>query len=174
LAGCAGDGVSLEADCFGSIFVAVEVGLPDATATDFWTALTASWVAFAIRSFSFSLSVAVEVALPLMITVGGRSFLAGFASLLALLAALACAASLALLAFFSLMYWTSGVIVMASGFASVDSVKPCKKSINSWSWSIVPCLPSCRVRPLGVLLYGANSSAEGPNKHGSLVVFLAS
>jgi hypothetical protein len=149
----------------------------------------ASWVALATLSFSFSLSLSfsatVGVALPLMITVGARSFLVGFASLLALLAALACAASLALLAFFSLIYWTRGVMVTGSVLDSPDSVpfaegfvmgsvKLCRKSINSWSWSIVPCRPSCRIRPLGVLLYGANSSDGGPRRHGSLVVFLAS
>ncbi len=71
--------------------------------------------------------------------------------------------SLALLAFLSLMYWTRGVMEAFSCLTSAESapfavdlvigsVRLCRKSINSWSWSIVPCRASFLLRPLGILL----------------------
>lgn len=90
--------------------------------------------------------------------------------------------SLVLLAFLSFRYCTSGVVVTFSAFAvSVSSsligagfARLSRKSINSGSRSIVPCLASVRRLPLGIRPYGAYSTVGGPSKQELVYVLAAS
>ena len=108
-------------------------------------ALTASCVALATLAFSVGFGEALTTVLFVSAFVALLSFSCRALSFFA-------AASFARFAFLSFKYWTSGVVVtfsdasvesipLAAGLA-MGSVRLWRKSMNSWSWSIVPCLPS--------------------------------
>jgi hypothetical protein len=73
------------------------------------------------------------------------------------------------LAFSCLCPSLSGAAALAMGLVRLS-----RKSLNSWSWSMVPWRGSLRRRPPGSFGYGANSSVGGPMRALSCHDFAAS